>query len=105
MPLTLTYKIDVKKIDKTALFIGAKGTYLDGAFMDNKDGVDQYGNHGFITQNISKERRDAGERGPIIGNWKWGKDARKESAPVRDESHARRDNEGDFGRDDSGAPF
>ena len=65
-----TAKLDVTKIDKTALFRGAKGTYLDIVIWDNKDGTDQYGNDGFITQDIGKERREAGERGPILGNWK-----------------------------------
>ncbi len=61
--------IDVKKIDKTALFEGAKGTYLDLVFFDNNDGRDQYGNDGFVVQDIGKDRRLAGERGPILGNW------------------------------------
>ena len=63
-------KIDVKKIDKALLFAGAKGTYLDATLMDNREGTDQYGNDGFIVQDIGKERREAGEKGPIIGNWK-----------------------------------
>jgi len=63
-------KIDVKKIDKSAMFEGAKGTYLDLTLMDNKDGTDQYGNDGFIVQDIGKERREAGQKGPIVGNWK-----------------------------------
>jgi hypothetical protein len=63
-------KIDVKKIDKTALYQGEKGTYLDLTLMENRDGTDQYGYDGFIVQSISKERRLAGEKGPILGNWK-----------------------------------
>lgn len=63
-------KIDVKKINKDLLFVGQKGTYLDVAFMDNRDGTDQYGNDGFIVQDVSKEAREAGEKGPIIGNWR-----------------------------------
>ena len=63
-------KIDVKKILKEHLYAGAKGTYLDIAIHDNRDGRDQYGNDGFITQSVSKEARDRGEKGPIIGNWK-----------------------------------
>ena len=66
----ITAKIDVKKIDKAHLFAGEKGTYLDIAMMDNKDGTDQYGNDGFVVQRVSKEAREAGERGPILGNWK-----------------------------------
>ena len=63
-------KINVKLIDKSAMFEGAKGTYLDLTLMDNRDGPDQYGNDGFIVQDIGKERREAGQKGPIIGNWK-----------------------------------
>ena len=62
--------IDVKKIDKAALYVGAKGTYLNLTLLENRDGTDQYGNDGFITQDIGKERRLAGEKGPILGNWK-----------------------------------
>ena len=60
----------MSKIDKSELYKGAKGTYCDMTLMENRDGEDQYGNHGFIVQNLSKERREAGEKGPIIGNWK-----------------------------------
>lgn len=66
----ITTKIDVTKIDKAALYKGAKGTYLDITLLDNKDGRDQYGNDGFVVQDIGKDRRAAGEKGPIIGNWK-----------------------------------
>lgn len=62
--------IDVTKIDKAALYKGTKGTYLNLTLMDNRDGEDQYGNHGFIVQDIGKERREAGEKGAILGNWK-----------------------------------
>ena len=63
-------KIDVKKIKKELLFDGAKGLYMDLTLMDNRDGTDQYGNDGFIVQDVGKERREAGEKGPIVGNWK-----------------------------------
>lgn len=62
-------KINLSKIDKTVLFKGEKGTYGDFTLMLN-DSVDQYGNHGFLTQDIGKERRQKGERGPILGNGK-----------------------------------
>jgi len=62
-------KIDCKKISKEDLYEGKKGTYLDAVLMNNKDGRDQYGNDGFIVQDLGKERRLAGEKGPIIGNW------------------------------------
>jgi len=66
----IAINIDVKKIDKAALFIGKKGTYLNMTLMENREGVDQYGNEGFIVQDIGMARRQAGERGAILGNWK-----------------------------------
>ena len=63
-------KIDVTKIDKSAIHVGAKGKYIDLTLMDNRDGTDQYGNDGFVIHDLGKERREAGEKGPILGNWK-----------------------------------
>ena len=63
-------KINTSKIDKTALYQGKDTKYLDLVLFDNKDGLDQYGNAGFIVQELPKSRRDSGERGPIVGNWK-----------------------------------
>jgi hypothetical protein len=60
-------KIDVTKIDKSRLYKGAKGTYLDFDVI-TKDEPDQYGNVGMITQQISKEDREAGKKGAILGN-------------------------------------
>jgi len=60
-------KIDVTKIDKERLFQGKKGTYLDATvFLDDDPG--QYGDNGMITQDVSKEEREAGTRGAILGN-------------------------------------
>lgn len=63
-------KIDVTKIDRSAIFEGRKGKYIDIIIWENKDGRDQYGNDGSIQQDIGKERRQAGEKGPYIGSWK-----------------------------------
>jgi len=62
--------INVSKIDRTALYDGAKGKYLNLTLLDNREGTDQYGNDGMIVQDLGKERRLAGEKGPILGNWK-----------------------------------
>jgi hypothetical protein len=62
----LSIKIDVTKIDKEALFKGAKGTYLTLTVWPNKDGEDQYGNHASVKQDLGKDRRD--EQAPFIGN-------------------------------------
>lgn len=67
----IALKIDVTKIDKSRLFEGKKGVYMDCLLMQNKDGESKYGDDGFIIQSISAEARAAGERGPIIGNWRY----------------------------------
>lgn len=63
-------KINVSKINKALLFTGQKGVYMDLTLMDNRDGPDEFGYDGFIVQDVGKARREAGEKGPIIGNWK-----------------------------------
>jgi len=68
MPRPITLKIDVSKIDKSHLYKGAKGTYLDVAIWPNKDGAGQYGDTHYAVQQVAKEKREAGVRGPIIGN-------------------------------------
>jgi hypothetical protein len=64
-------KINVLKILKEHLFKGQKGTYLDCAIWPNKNGTGEYGDTHYITQEISKEARDRGERGAIIGSITW----------------------------------
>lgn len=66
----IAIKIATAKIDKTHLYEGKTGKFLDILLMENKDGVDQYGNAGFVIQSVSKEAKARGEKGPIIGNWK-----------------------------------
>ena len=68
--MIIKLKIDVTKIDKARLFKGAKGTYLDATLLENKDGVDQYGNSFMVVQDVSKEERLAGIKGAILGNGK-----------------------------------
>ncbi len=65
----ITGKIDVTKVDKTHLFKGKSGTYLDIALITNKAGRDQYGNDGMIVQSVSKQARQDGHKGPILGNY------------------------------------
>ena len=68
--ISVTLKIDVTKIDRSKLFKGAKGTYLDASVFIDLDNEDQYGNHGMITQQVTKEEREAGIKGNILGNGK-----------------------------------
>lgn len=66
----IAIKIDCAKITKSRLFPGKNGAkYLDALAME-LDEPDQYGNHWRIVESVSKEERQAGKRGPIIGNGK-----------------------------------
>ena len=57
-------------IEANGIYVGAKCTYMELTLMDNRDGRDQYDNDGFTVLDIGKARREAGEKGPILGNWK-----------------------------------
>lgn len=57
-------------VKANAIYMTEKTASMDVTLMDNRDGRDQYDNDGFATLDLGKERRLAGERGPILGNWK-----------------------------------
>jgi hypothetical protein len=59
--------IDVTKIEKKRLFEGKKGTYLDCVLIETPNS--EYGDY-MIVQDISKEEREQGIKGPILGNGK-----------------------------------
>lgn len=63
-------KVDVSKINKDLLFTGSKGVYLDATVFVDINEPDQYGNNGMIVQDVSQEARQAGNKGPILGNVK-----------------------------------
>ena len=78
---TITLKIDVSKIDKSRLFEGKKGTYLDAVLIPTPD--NEYGDTHMIVQSVSKEERLKGVKGEILGNAKeWGS---VEDTPVKAE--------------------
>lgn len=70
MKIGLSVKIDVTKIDKSRLFKGEKGTYLDLTTFIDTSNPGEYGDHGFITQSPTKEEREAKTKMPILGNVK-----------------------------------
>jgi hypothetical protein len=57
-------------IKANAIYMTEKTASMDVALMTNRDGPDKFDNDGFATLDLGKERRLAGERGPILGNWK-----------------------------------
>lgn len=79
MKIGVKIKLDVTKIEKARLFVGKKGTYLDATVFIDIDEKDQYDNNGMITQDVKKEEKDAGVKGPILGNvqvfWRDGQEA------------------------------
>ena len=70
MKLGIEIKIDVKKILKDRLYQGTKGTYLTMTTFIDTDNPGNYGDHGFISQSVSKEERAEGIKTPILGNCK-----------------------------------
>ena len=88
-------KIDCTKIIKERLFLGKKGAkYLDAILVPTRDS--QFGEDYFIAQSVSKEEREAGVKGPILGNAKLSRsqqgggsykpaNAAPKAAPSRDE--------------------
>ena len=73
----ISLKIDVTKIDKSRLFKGEKGTYLDAVLIETPN--NQYGDDYMIVQSVSKEEREQGVRGEILGN---GKNIVKREPPI-----------------------
>jgi len=63
----ITISIDYDKIDQSRLFKGAKGNYLDLVLIERND---QYGNNFMVVESVSKEEREQGIRGAILGNGK-----------------------------------
>ena len=58
-------KIDIKKVDQSKWVKGEKGTYMDIVVIPTP--TNEY-NDFMIVQGVSKEDREAGIKGPIIGN-------------------------------------
>jgi hypothetical protein len=96
-------------IKANAIYMTEKTASMDVTLMDNRDGPDQYGNNGFATLDLGKERRLAGDRGPILGNWKdldGGNQRQGRDVPASEAVRKRdnQDSEPDDG-DDSDVPF
>ena len=70
MKVGISINIDVTKIDKARIVEGKKGKYIDVTAFIDLDEQDEYGNNGMVTQNVTKEEREAKVRGPILGNAK-----------------------------------
>lgn len=74
----ITGKIDVLKIPKDKLYKGEKGTYLDFVLIETPNS--QYGDY-MVKRNVTKEEREAGIDGEILGNAKIFKKAESNKKP------------------------
>ncbi len=99
-------RIDVTKIKKEHLFEGKNGAkYLNVVMWENREGVDSYGNSHMAVQELPKELRDAGEKGPILGNAKeFGGAPKQQSTPPKRQSTSRPMPDG-FDGEESSIPF
>ena len=79
----VSFKIDMNKIDNNRLFNGQKGTYMDATVFIDLAELDQYGNSGMITQDVSKEEKAQNIKGNILGNCKvfWNENGQAPKAP------------------------
>lgn len=68
--MIIRIKLTKEKLKQELFFKGTKGTYIDLTLLENKNGTDEYGNDFMCVQDVGKERRAAGEKGPIVGNAK-----------------------------------
>ena len=57
-------------IDQSRLHQGQKGGYLDATVFIDIGPADKYGNHGMITQDVTKDEKAQGVKGNILGNCK-----------------------------------
>ncbi len=79
-------KLDVTKIDKSLIFVGEKGKYIDITLIETPN--DKFGNDFMVVQDVGKEKRAAGVKGAILGNAKiigGNRAAPANSAPKSDE--------------------
>ena len=66
----MNLRIDVSKIDKSRIFEGKKGKYLDMTLFIDTEKESEYGDNGMIVQAVTKEERDQDIQGAILGNAK-----------------------------------
>lgn len=64
----ISVSINVSKIDKAHLYEGKQGKYLNLVLWETEN--DKYGNDYRVVQGVSKEARQSGVKGAILGNGK-----------------------------------
>lgn len=80
----INISINVSKISKDKLFEGKKGKYLNATLIPTPNS--EYGDF-MIVESISKEERQSGKQGIILGNGKFAaKGKQKPAKPAGNES-------------------
>ena len=64
----ISISINLDKVDESKLFPGKNGRYLDMVLIETPN--NQYGDDFMAVQSVSKEERDRGVKGTILGNAK-----------------------------------
>ncbi len=64
----ISFSINVSEIDKEKLVPGKKGSYLNMVAIPTPG--NKYGNDYMIVQGVTKEEREAGIQGAVLGNGK-----------------------------------
>ncbi len=70
MKLGISMGINVKEIEKARLQPKGDKVWLNATVYVTPDEPDTYGQHGMITQDVTKEEKDNGVKGHILGNIK-----------------------------------
>ena len=75
MKLRVNLGIDCMKIDKSRMKQvttknGKKAAFIELTTYLDTDKNSDFGDHGFISQQLSQEEREAGKQTPILGNCK-----------------------------------
>lgn len=86
MKIGVNLSIDVKAIEKARLVNHTNGKiYLNMTVFIDPDNADQYGQHGMITQDVSKDEKASGIKGAILGNVKvfWKDEQQAQQQPAQ----------------------
>ena len=81
-PKFIKVRVAVTKLNKSLFFRGKKAIYCDFLLCAKPS---EYGDDGFVIQSVTKEQIAAGERGPIVGNWRELSKAKNEPNAAEDE--------------------
>lgn len=71
MKQIIKLNLNLDKIDKSLVYTSPKtgANYLNISVL-MREAPDQWGNDGFAVQDVSKEQKEKGMKGPILGNAK-----------------------------------